>query len=79
MLRPCRALFFGWVVSFLLASRLVADTQKLEQVLSQLEQVRSFADISISPDGRWVAWVGAAPGNGTAVYVLDWKKQGAKQ
>jgi dipeptidyl aminopeptidase/acylaminoacyl peptidase len=34
-----------------------AQHSKLDETLSQLEKVRSFSEISISPDGNWVAWV----------------------
>ncbi|MDQ2839466.1 MAG: hypothetical protein M3Y72_00160, partial [Acidobacteriota bacterium] len=54
-----------------------AQDSKIDKVLKQLEAVRSFSDVSISPDGKFVAWVSKA-GEGTSVYLLDWKKAGAK-
>src|SRR5581483_5721495 len=53
-----------------------ADT--LDDVLAQLEQVHSFSGVSISPDGRWVAWLERRASNSNTLYVLDWKKPGAK-
>ncbi len=55
-----------------------ADDNKLDQVLGQLEQVHSFSDVSISPDGHWVAWVGRGSGKADSVYIIDRKKSGAK-
>lgn len=53
-----------------------ADT--LDEVLGQLEQVHSFSRVSISPDGRWVAYIEKKSGKDGALYLFDWKKPGAK-
>ena len=68
--------FLAVLVSITDLSR--AADGKLDEVLRQLEQVHSFSNVSISPDGRWVSWVQGGPGKVESVYVLDWKKAGAK-
>lgn len=65
------------------ASSMGAQNSKIDEVLKQLEQIHSFSSVSISPDGNRVAWVEGNSiegnsGKGNAVYVLDWKKAGAK-
>ncbi len=61
----------------LFVSLLNAQDSKLDGVLNQLEKVYTFSGVSMSPDGRWVAWIAKGEGSGNAVYLLDWKKSGA--
>ncbi len=65
------------------ASAVRAQENRIDEVLKQLEQVHSFSSVSISPDGNRVAWVEgnsteSNSGKGNTVYLLDWKKAGAK-
>ncbi len=63
-------------VIFLLAlAPAFAQTSRIDQVLTQLEQVRSFSGVSISPDGKWVAWTLPTPeDNGNSeIYLADSK------
>jgi len=59
-----------------------ADTNSstVTRVIDQLEAVHSFSDVSISPDGHWVAWVEPAPGgvDGSAILFADRTQRGAK-
>lgn len=52
-----------------------ADTNSstINQVIEQLEAVRSYSGVTISPDGHWVAWVEPATGAaaGSAIYLAD--------
>lgn len=57
--RSLAALFAGLLLFS--APRASAQLSKLDQTLEQLERVRSFSGIAISPDGNWVAWVRASP------------------
>jgi dipeptidyl aminopeptidase/acylaminoacyl peptidase len=45
----------------------------MDRVIDQLEQVHSFAHVTISPDGRWVTWTEPAPGgvDGPAIFLAD--------
>jgi dipeptidyl aminopeptidase/acylaminoacyl peptidase len=65
---------------FIAATALAASTSsfaqeaQIDQLLGQLEQVRMFSAVSISPDARWVTWVQvAADGRGTEMYLFDRK------
>ncbi len=61
-----------------------ADTRngdtRIDQVLTQLQQVHSFSRVSISPDGKWVAWIQPVAGESgeNQIFLLDWKNTGAK-
>ena len=55
-----------------------AENNKLDEVLKQLESVHSFSGVSMSPDGRWVGWIGHDDAEGDTIHILDWKKTGAK-
>ncbi|MFL6352048.1 MAG: prolyl oligopeptidase family serine peptidase [Bryobacteraceae bacterium] len=68
------------VLFFLCAALAAAQESKIDTVLTQLEQTRSFDDVSISPDGKWVTWSQAAQDNprNTEIYRLEWKNSGAK-
>jgi dipeptidyl aminopeptidase/acylaminoacyl peptidase len=64
----------------LLAACASGQQSKINEVLKQLEQVRTFSAVSISPDGRWVTWAEPAPDDSgkSAIYLLDWKNASAK-
>jgi len=53
--------------------QVLSQTATIDQVLSELESVRSFSGVSISPDGHWLAWVeSAADHSGNSnIYLLD--------
>ncbi len=53
---------------------------QIDRVLKQLEQVRSFYDVSISPDGKSVAWIQSAEDNqnNTEIYVVNSTDPSAK-
>ena len=55
-----------------------ADNTKLDQILAELEQTRAFSAVSISPDGKYVAWVVSRDDNDHALYLLDAKNSTAK-
>ena len=61
----------------LVASFGKAQQGKIDAVLGQLERVHTFSGVSISPDGKWVAWISRA-GAVSSVYLLDWTKARAK-
>ena len=69
---------FKIVLSAALA--LCAQASTIDEVLKQLEAVKTFSGISISPDGHWVTWVQAAEDHsGNAeVYLLDRANPAAK-
>ncbi len=69
---------FCSVAALFFASAAPAQEGKLDQVLKQLEQVHSFSGVSMSPDAKWVAWIAPDANKADAVYLLDWKKPGAK-
>jgi len=74
---PIRGFFFA--AAFLLPSLCIpAQDRPIDQVLKQLEQVHTLSGVSMSPDGRWVAWLSRGTGNKDSVYLLDWKKTGTK-
>ena len=54
-----------------------AQDSKLDTVLNQLEKTYTFSSVSMSPDGKWVAWTAKGEGTGNAVYLLDCKNAGA--
>jgi Tol biopolymer transport system component len=66
------------VAFYFLRSPANAQNHKIDEVLKQLEQVHAFSGVSMSPDGRWVAWIANDGTDGDTVYVADWKKAGAK-
>ncbi|MDQ2839697.1 MAG: S9 family peptidase [Acidobacteriota bacterium] len=68
---------FAALLSLALTVRADANS-KFDEVLKQLEQVHSFSGVKISPDGKWVAWIAEGPAKADSVYLLDWKKPGAK-
>ncbi len=70
------------VAALFLLSTAVARGQdsQIDRVLHQLEQVHSFSGISISPDGKWVAWTQPVPGEAqnTEIYLVNWNDSSAK-
>ncbi|MBV8808845.1 MAG: S9 family peptidase [Acidobacteriaceae bacterium] len=73
------AIFVACVLAF--AVRAHADEQtRADRVLQQLEQVHRFTGISISPDGRWVAWTGPDPDteSNTRIFLYD-RQDGSKK
>jgi len=59
---------------------LCAQASTIDEVLKQLEAVKTFSGVSISPDGHWLTWVQAAEdhsGN-TEIYLLDRTTPAAK-
>ena len=70
---------FGAILAMFAAQFADAQAPTIDQVLNQLEQVRSFSGVSISPDGKWVSWIESdKSGGGTSAYLLDWQSAGAK-
>ncbi len=55
-----------------------AQDQPIDQVLKQLEQVNSLSGVSMSPDGKWVAWLSRGSAGKDSVYLLDWKSASTK-
>jgi len=74
------ALPYAGVLLLAAAVSMRAQESRIDRLLKQLEQVQSFSGVSISPDGRWVAWIEPAPhGTGdTEIRLLDWKNSSAK-
>jgi dipeptidyl aminopeptidase/acylaminoacyl peptidase len=76
--------FVTWHVSLLLIS-LIGDARadqpagrlSLDQRIDSLVAVRNFKDVSLSPDGKWVAWVEEVPSTdenaspGSALFVAS--------
>ena len=58
----------------------IAQNASIDQVLTELESVRSFSGVSISPDGHWLTWVeSAADHSGNSnIYLLDRTDAAAK-
>jgi len=67
-------------VSLLLSVGVAAgQNSKIDDVLHQLEQVHTFSGVSISPDGKWIAWSPGQDGSARyGIYLLDWKNPTAK-
>jgi dipeptidyl aminopeptidase/acylaminoacyl peptidase len=57
-----------------------AQTATIDQVLKELESVRSFSGVAISPDGHWVAWVEMTPDHSghSEIYLLERADPAAK-
>jgi dipeptidyl aminopeptidase/acylaminoacyl peptidase len=57
-----------------------AQPSAIDEVLKQLETVKTFSGVSISPDGHWLTWVQLAAdhsGN-TEIYLIDRTNPSAK-
>jgi dipeptidyl aminopeptidase/acylaminoacyl peptidase len=61
------------------AAALAAQNAEIDRVLGQLEQVRTFSDIAISPDGKWITWIEPAVrlSRENELYLLEWKNPSA--
>jgi len=64
----------------LLVAALAAGVQAatIDEVLKQLEAVKSLSGVSISPDGHWLTWVQAGAGGDSEIYLLDRTNAAAK-
>lgn len=53
---------------------------RIDQVVTQLQQVHSFSGVSVSPDGNWVAWTqpAAEDPSDTQIFLLASRKPAAK-
>ena len=67
----------SWLSRLLAAATLAicvqAQSSTIDAVLKQLEAVKNFSGVSISPDGRWLTWVQSAvdhSGN-SEIYLLE--------
>ncbi len=72
------AVFLFAATNFTAANLGAQDTQ-IGRVLTQLEQVHTFSDISISPDGKWVTWVEPAShaSEKSDLYLFEWNNGSA--
>lgn len=61
------------------ATTLSAQDSKITRVLTQLEQVQTFSDITISPDGKWITWTQPAShlAEKNDLYLLEWNNPSA--
>ena len=68
------------LIAMLSAPLLAQQDTRIDQVLAQLDQVRSFSGISISPDGKWIVWAQPAAGDSsdTDLFALNWNDSAAK-
>ncbi len=70
------------LIACLLASAARANTEqtRADRILKQLEQVQRFTEISISPNGKWVAWIEPAVDgeSNTQIFLLD-RSDGSKK
>jgi dipeptidyl aminopeptidase/acylaminoacyl peptidase len=57
---------------------LLAQTQRIDQLLEDLDRTTSFSDPSISPDGKWITWTQEDPGAAPQPMLLDRSKPNAK-
>jgi Tol biopolymer transport system component len=60
------------------ALALCVQASTIDEVLKQLEAVKSFSGVSISPNGRWLTWVRALPDGNSEIYLLERKNSAAK-
>jgi dipeptidyl aminopeptidase/acylaminoacyl peptidase len=68
------------MLKLLLAGALALCVQAatIEEVLKQLEAVKTFSEVSISPNGRWLTWLRVMPDGNNELYLLDRKNPAAK-
>jgi dipeptidyl aminopeptidase/acylaminoacyl peptidase len=68
------------MLKLLLAAALALCVQAstIDEVLKQLEAVKSFSGVSISPNGRWLSWLRVMPDGNSEIYLLDRKNPAAK-
>lgn len=66
-------------ICFLAAATLSAQDSSIDRVLHQLEQVQTYSDVTISPDGRWITWIQPAAhlSEKHELYLLDRKNPSA--
>jgi dipeptidyl aminopeptidase/acylaminoacyl peptidase len=55
-----------------------AKATTIDEVLKQLESVKNFSGVSISPDGQWLTWVQAAAAGNSEIYLLERANASAK-
>ena len=60
------------------ALALCVQASTIDEVLKQLEAVKSFSGVSISPNGHWLTWVRAMPDGNSEIYLLDRKNPAAQ-
>jgi len=62
------------------ALALCVQASTIDEVLKQLEAVKTFSGVSISPDGRWITWVQSAEDHSgsTEMYLLNRVDSGAR-
>jgi dipeptidyl aminopeptidase/acylaminoacyl peptidase len=72
---PLSSFFIAFVLT-----PLYGQQARMDAVLQQLQNVRHFGGVSISPDGRWVAWIEELPGESrhSEIYLQDLSAQNAK-
>src|SRR4051794_1536113 len=76
-----------FVIPLLLAASLAAQPRQstsisISALLTELKSTRNYQEVAISPDGKRVAWVEEEPvaageSEKSAIYVMDWRTQGA--
>jgi dipeptidyl aminopeptidase/acylaminoacyl peptidase len=56
-----------------------AQESPIDRVLQQLEQVHSFSDVTMSPDGKWITWIEQSDSTSGKheLCLLDWKNPSA--
>jgi dipeptidyl aminopeptidase/acylaminoacyl peptidase len=73
--RFIRAFFLHSLAAAALLSTLpasaLAQAQRMDELLKQLDRTTSFSDPSISPDGQWITWTENALGNARHTYILS--------
>ncbi len=52
-----------------------AEQTRADRVLQELEHVQRFTGVSISPDGRWVAWIEPDPDGESNTRIFLWDRQ----
>ncbi len=58
----------------------LAQTATIDKVLQELESVKTFSGVSLSPDGHWLTWVEASAdrSSNSNIYLLDRTEAAAK-
>lgn len=68
-IRPAFAIIF-----LSLAATTSAQQSHLDEMVAQANDLHSFSDVSISPDGRWITWLEDDPhGKASGLWLLDWR------
>jgi dipeptidyl aminopeptidase/acylaminoacyl peptidase len=57
-----------------------AQEPRIDRMLNELQHVQTLSSVSISPDGRWVAWMEPASESNekNVIHLLDWRDSSAK-